>query len=138
MGRSTSNGCKPFKAMIWWRLSTIWTRSVTSLFFYSSLNPSQALDSLDPASTAFRKCLRELRHVCGAKTILPPSCTLSSQSLTVGRQPVASGGSGDVYEGWLLDGSKVCVKRVRIYSKDGPEKATKVRPRPHHFPIYHR
>ena len=43
-----------------------------------------------------------------------------------------------MYEGWLLDGSKVCVKRVRFYSKDGPEKATKVRHRPHHFPIYHR
>ena len=47
----------------------------------------------------------------------------------VGDQPVASGGSGDVYEGWL-DDSKVCVKRVRIYSKDGPENVTKVGRRP--------
>ena len=59
---------------------------------------------------------------------------LSHQDLMVGRQPVASGGSGDVYEG-RLDGLKVCVKRVRIYSKDGPENATKVRPRPHHIPV---
>ena len=43
-----------------------------------------------------------------------------------------------MYEGWLLDGSKVCVKRVRIYSKDGPEKVTKVRHRPRPFPICHR
>lgn len=57
--------------------------------------------------------------------ILPTSYTLSSQALDVGRQPVASGGSGDVYEG-SLHGSKVCVKRVRVYSKDGPQKATKV------------
>jgi hypothetical protein len=57
--------------------------------------------------------------------ILPTSYTLSPQVLTVGRQPVASGGSGDVYEG-KLHGSTVCVKRVRVYSKDGPQKATKV------------
>ena len=56
---------------------------------------------------------------------LPTRYTLSPQILTVGRQPVASGGSGDVYEG-RLHGSKVCVKRVRVYSKDGPQKATKV------------
>ncbi|KAF9644873.1 kinase-like protein [Thelephora ganbajun] len=76
-----------------------------------------ALDTLDPASTGFRKCLRELRHICGARMILPTSYALSSKVLLVGRQPVASGGSGDVYEG-SLNGLKVCVKRVRIYSKD--------------------
>ena len=58
--------------------------------------------------------------------ILPTSYTLSSQVLTTGRQPFASGGSGDVYEG-TLNGSKVCVKRVRVYSRDGSEKASKVR-----------
>ena len=57
--------------------------------------------------------------------ILPTSYTLSPQVLAVGRQPVASGGSGDVYEGKLY-GSKVCVKRVRVYAKDGPQKPTKV------------
>ncbi|KAF9642667.1 kinase-like protein [Thelephora ganbajun] len=77
----------------------------------------RALDTLDPASSGFRKCLRELRHICGARTILPTSYALSSQVLVVGRQPVASGGSGDVYEG-TLNSLKVCVKRVRIYSKD--------------------
>ena len=91
----------------------------------SPLKPPQTLDSLDPASPAFRKCLRELRHTCGARTVLPPSHTLSSETLTVGRRPIASGGSGDVYEGFLGD-SKVCVKRIRIYSKDGPEEVTKV------------
>ena len=30
-----------------------------------------------------------------------------------------------MYEG-TLDGSKVCVKRVRVYSRDGPEAAKKV------------
>lgn len=55
---------------------------------------------------------------------LPASYTLSPRVLTVGRQPVASGGFGDVYEG-KLHGSDVCVKRVRVYSKDRLEKATK-------------
>jgi hypothetical protein len=45
--------------------------------------------------------------------------------LNIGHHPVASGGSGDVYEG-TFDGSKVCVKRIRVYSNDGPEKAIKV------------
>lgn len=57
--------------------------------------------------------------------ILPTSSTLSSRDLNVGLQPVASGGSADVYEGDLR-GLKVCVKRVRVYVKDGPEKAEKV------------
>ena len=92
----------------------------------------KALDTLDPAGSAFRRCLRELRHVCGTRTILPPSYTLSSQILRVGPHPVAAGGSGDVYKG-TLNGLRVCIKRVRIYSKDGPKKATKVRYRRHHF-----
>ena len=58
--------------------------------------------------------------------ILPTSHVLSSSLLNIGRSPVASGGSGDVYEG-TLNGSKVCVKRIRMYSKDGPKEATKVR-----------
>lgn len=65
--------------------------------------------------------------------LLPPSCILSSSVLNIGRQPVASGGSGDIYQG-VLNGSTVCVKRIRVYSKEGPEKSTKVRYRRHHFP----
>ena len=63
--------------------------------------------------------------MCGTRMILPTSYTPPSQDLTVGNRPVASGGAGDVYEG-TLNGSKVCVKRVRVYSRDGPEKAKKV------------
>jgi len=51
---------------------------------------------------------------------------LPSSALDIGRHPVASGGPGDVYEG-TLNGSKVCVKRIRVYTQDGPEEATKVR-----------
>ena len=57
--------------------------------------------------------------------ILPTLYTPTSQVLTIGRQPVASGGSGDVYEA-TFNGLKVCVKRVRVYSEDGPERTIKV------------
>ena len=100
-------------------------------FPHSSLKQPQALDILDPASCPFRKCLRELRNICGTRMILPTSYTLSSSLLNIGRQPVASGGSGDIYQG-TLNGLAVCVKRVRVYSKEGPKKATKVRHQRHH------
>ena len=100
-------------------------------FLLSPLKQPQTLDILDPASPAFRKCLRELRNLCGTRMKLPTSYTLSSSLLNIGRQPVASGGSGDIYKG-TLNGSMVCVKRVRVYSKEGPGKATKVRHQRHH------
>ena len=56
--------------------------------------------------------------------ILPSSYIVSS-SLTVGSEPFAAGGCGDVYRG-TLDRSEVCVKRVRMYSKDGADKPKKV------------
>jgi hypothetical protein len=102
---------------------------------HSSLKPSQALDDLDPASSAFRKCLHELRHVCNTGTIFPLPYTLSPLDLAVCHQPVASGDSCGVYEG-SLNGSRVCVKRVRIYTKDGPKKAIQVHFRCHHIPAY--
>ena len=99
---------------------------------HTLLKPLQALDNLDPSDSAFRKCLRELRHVCGTRAILPTLFLLSSQGLTVGHQPVSPTSSGDVYEG-SFNGKNVCVKRVRIYSKDDSKKATKVHCRRHHF-----
>ena len=53
------------------------------------------------------------------------SYTLSSSLLSIDPIPFASGGYGDVHDG-TLGGSRVCVKRVRVYIKDGPQKATKV------------
>ena len=92
---------------------------------YFLLRPPQVLNSLDPPHSGFWECLDELRKICGSWMILPTSYTLSSSLLNVDCQPVASGGTGDVYEG-TLNNSRVCVKRVRVYSKDGPGKATKV------------
>ena len=103
---------------------------------HSPLKLAKALDDLDPASPAFRKCLREVRKICGTGMILPTSYTISPSVLKTDRQPLASGSSGDIYEG-TLSGSKVCVKRVRIYSKEGPENVTKVRHRPRYILCLH-
>ena len=86
----------------------------------------QALDGLEPSGPAFRKCLRELRSRCGDWGILPASYTLAPHLLNVGSEPFASGACGDVFEG-TLDGSRICIKRIRVYTQYGPQKAAKVR-----------
>jgi len=97
-----------------------------SLFSFP-LNPQQVLNALKPDSPAFRKCLRELRNICGPKMILPTSYTVSSQLSNISSDPVAPGDFADVHEG-TLSGSKVCVKRVRIHphkdSQKGPPKVS--------------
>ena len=90
----------------------------------SSLKPVQALDGLDPSTSTFRKCLLELRSICGTRVILPTSYTLPPQLLRTDPFPLASGGYGDVFEG-TLDSSKVSIKRVRVYTQDGLQKAAK-------------
>ena len=92
---------------------------------HSPLTPAQALGVLDSSSPAFGKCLRDLRRICGPRGILPTSYTLSSDHLMIDTDPFLSGGFCDVYKG-TLDGSTVCVKRMRVYIKDGPERAIKV------------
>jgi hypothetical protein len=92
---------------------------------HSILKSGQALGGLDPASSSFRKCLRELRSICGARMILPTSYTLSPSLLNIGSQPVTSGDYSEAHE-WTFKGSRIRVKRIRMYSKDGPRKAPKV------------
>ncbi|KAF9644226.1 kinase-like protein [Thelephora ganbajun] len=82
----------------------------------------EALDRLNPSGPASRKCLRELRSICGARVILPTSYTLSPHSLNVDSDPFASGGYGDTYHG-ILNGARICVKRV--YIQDGPRETVK-------------
>lgn len=86
---------------------------------------AQVLRDLDPSGLASRKCLRELRSICGARMILPASYTLSSHLLHISDDPFVSGGFSDVYEG-SLNGSKVCIKRIRVYTKYDPKTFTKV------------
>jgi len=57
--------------------------------------------------------------------VLPASLTIQPSHLGVDHQPVASGGAGDVYGG-VFNGSKVCVKHVRVYARDSSQEVTKV------------
>ena len=101
-------------------------RCYVALSPHSPLKLGQAPDHLDPTSNASRKCLRELRRICSTRAILPSSYMLSSDLINVNSEPFASGGYGDIYHG-TLDGSSVCIKRVRVYTKDPPTKAIGVR-----------
>ena len=100
---------------------------------YSLLKSAQVLDCLDPSTAASRKCLRELRTICGARGMLPTSYTLSSDLLNISPDPFAAGVYGDVYEG-SLDGSRVCIKHAKAYVQSGPQKAARVRYRRHRVP----
>lgn len=84
----------------------------------------KALDNLEPSGSPARKCLRELRNICGTKGMLPASYALPSQLLNISTEPFASGGYGEVYKG-THNGSGVCVKRLRVYTKDAPQKGLK-------------
>jgi hypothetical protein len=86
------------------------------------LKQAQALDGLDtPAPWEY---LHELWSIYGTKTTLATSYILPLLLPTVGSLPLASGVYGDVYEG-RLDGSKVCVKRIRAYNQEIQQKVTK-------------
>jgi len=75
--------------------------------------PPQILDGLDPTCSPFRKCLYELQKTCSSRTILPATYEVSG-ALTLSTTEVAAyGGFCDVYKG-SLDGSDVCIKRLRI------------------------
>ena len=54
------------------------------------------------------------------------SYTIHSHLLTISPHPFASGGFGEVYRG-TLDGSLVCVKRMRTVTEDALPVATQVR-----------
>ena len=97
------------------------------------LKLTQALDSLDPSAPASRKCMRELRTICGDNAMLPTSYTISPHLLTIDPTPFASGGFGEVHHG-TLEGSPVCVKRLRLIGRDALVVATRVRYWHHRIP----
>ncbi|KAF9650992.1 kinase-like protein [Thelephora ganbajun] len=62
--------------------------------------------------------------MCGTRERLPQSYILESSLSILNKHPVASGGSGDIYQGSLKDLS-VCVKRLRIYAGEETRGAKK-------------
>ena len=88
--------------------------------------PQQTLANLQPNSSAYFACWLELREICGNYKLWPQSYVLSAPDLEVAERPFASIGPYDAHEG-LLNGSKVCVKQLRMYSVEGPKDDKRVR-----------
>ena len=88
-------------------------------------NTAQALNTLEPSGVASRKCLRELRSICGNRGILPTYYTLPLYLLDIHPRPFASGDFGDVYQG-TFNGSRVCIKHLRVSAQDDPKRILKV------------
>lgn len=86
---------------------------------------AQTLRILLPANPAFRGCLRKLGAICGSREVLPHSYILSTAPANTTKWPFASSGSCDIFEG-SLDGSKVCVRRLRMYSAGPQDDAKRV------------
>lgn len=70
-----------------------------------------------PTSRMFQGCLRELTEICGARSILPKSCTLPGPLLDVYLPPVAI---GRAIRG-IFDGSIVWVKEIKTHIGGNPQ-----------------
>jgi len=79
---------------------------------------SDVLGTLDRTGQPFRKCFQVLQKICGSRATLP----LSYQALGIfsymNDQPVAFGGSCDIYKGKDATGADVCIKKIRIHTID--------------------
>lgn len=85
----------------------------------------EVVSILEPSSPASRKCLRELKTICGTKALVPTSFALPTNLLKVDPIPFASGGFGDVYKGTFRN-STVCIKRMRVSAQAGVQTPTKM------------
>ena len=89
----------------------------------SSLKLGQTLDHLDsgPPSTAYLRCLQELRSICRTKAVLPTSCKLPSHLLKANSSAVPSCYNAS-FEGVLGDSRACTVMRVRTPAAGAPSK----------------
>ncbi|KAF9642915.1 hypothetical protein BDM02DRAFT_1816935 [Thelephora ganbajun] len=83
------------------------------------------LDRVGLSILVSRKCLRELRSICGTTAMLPTSYTLSTDLLKIDPSPFVLGCFGNLYRG-SLNGSRACVKRMPAYPEDASKRAPKV------------
>ena len=61
------------------------------------------------------------RGICGTRELLPGSCASLDTLLDTCDRPFASGASTDMHKR-TPNGSKACVRKVRMYSKGDPQK----------------
>ena len=88
-------------------------RHSPSVSFRLTNQTLQALNVTPITDEVSRRCLHKLQAICGHHKILPSSYNVSDNLVTVGSDPVASGGSGDVWQG-IHGGENVCIKRLRV------------------------
>lgn len=85
------------------------------------------LEGLNPE--LFRKVLHSLWSTCSRRGILPRGYIISEGLSTLGDIPLASGGYANIWVGELTRNSglkKVCIKRMKVPTRNGPENVVKV------------
>ena len=98
--------------------------------------PTQAFEAPNMELDLRRKCIRILRRVCGAQTILPRSCVLSREISKEGDIPFASGRGIDGWRG-LHSGSRVRIKAFRVSTAGRLSKIKEVRSKGSHMLCVH-
>ena len=68
---------------------------------------------------------KRFRQLCGQMGLLPTSHIIPGEVIRTTVHPVASGGSGDVWEG-ICNGKRVAMKALRVYRGDDVQKVKKV------------
>ena len=76
---------------------------------------NQVLGHIPETNDLFRKTLRRLQSTCSNYGVLPQSHLISSERLTNRGRMIASGSFDDAYEA-ELDGKKVSIKALRVYT----------------------
>jgi hypothetical protein len=84
--------------------------------------PHQMINTLEPGSDVYYRCLRALRKTCGIYGILPASfCVPQGLTLVttgVMKRPFASGGFSDVWKARDDNGQIFAIKHIRTYEID--------------------
>ena len=89
------------------------------------------MEELPRNSIAFERTHRKLQRICTSPVLLPLSHILLAGALHLKERPFACGGFADVYEG-TYDGSRVCIRKLRIISASDSGPATKGDTRRYH------
>lgn len=99
-----------------------------------TLTLHQIIDTLEPESDIYKRCLRALRKTCGIYGILPSSHLMPpGLTLVVGtvKRPFASGGFSDVWKASNNAGRIFAVKQLRTYEVNDLRIDKKARQVPH-------
>lgn len=71
------------------------------------------------------KLFKKFRQLCGRAGLLPVSHIIPENLIQTTEHPVASGSSGDVWEG-IYNDKRVAIRALRVYKEDDVRKVRKV------------